>query len=327
MYNYFSLLLAMLVISLWSCQTPTKIDHSIAKWQKLTLSFEGPQTSESASPNPFTDYRMMVRFRLGERSVVIPGFYAADGNSAETSADSGNVWQVRFRPDEVGLWTYEVSFREAANIATSDDPEAGTAGYCDGQSGTIEVTAAPSGEEGRLLRTDARYLQYAESGRYFIKGGAGSPENFLGYADFDGTYKGRAPEEREGEATAKEELHRYEPHFQDWKEGDPSWHGDKGKTMIGMLNYLASKNNNTVYFLTLNIEGDGKDVWPYTGYDERSRFDCSKLAQWEMVFDHMDDLGLMLHIITQETENERLLDDGDTGPQRKLYYRELIARY
>ncbi|MEL6805480.1 MAG: DUF5060 domain-containing protein, partial [Bacteroidota bacterium] len=183
------------------------------------------------------------------------------------------------------------------------------------------------GEEGRLLRTEARYLQYAESGRYFIKGGAGSPENFLGYADFDGTYKGRAPEEREGEATAKEELHRYELHLQDWKEGDPSWHGDKGKTMIGALNYLASKNNNTVYFLTLNIEGDGKDVWPYTGYDERSRFDCSKLDQWEIIFDHMDELGLMLHIITQETENERLLDDGDTGPQRQLYYRELIARF
>jgi hypothetical protein len=35
----------------------------------------------------------------------------------------------------------------------------------------------------------------------------------------------------------------------------------------------------------------------------------------------------MLHIVTQETENELLLDGGDTGPQRQLYYRELIARF
>ncbi|MEL6650437.1 MAG: DUF5060 domain-containing protein, partial [Bacteroidota bacterium] len=132
----FRILLAMLSLGLWSCQSPAKIDHTIAKWQKLTLAFEGPQTKENASPNPFTDYRMLVTFRLGERSMTIPGFYAADGNAAETSADSGNVWQVRFRPDEVGLWTYEVSFREAADIATSDEAEAGKAGYCDGQTGS-----------------------------------------------------------------------------------------------------------------------------------------------------------------------------------------------
>ena len=60
---------------------------------------------------------------------------------------------------------------------------------------------------------------------------------------------------------------------------------------------------------------------------ERYRFDCSKLDQWEIVFSHMDKLGIMLHIVTQETENETLLDNGDTGIQRKLYYRELIARF
>ena len=34
-----------------------------------------------------------------------------------------------------------------------------------------------------------------------------------------------------------------------------------------------------------------------------------------------------MHIVTQETENEKMLDDGDTGPMRQLYYRELIARF
>jgi hypothetical protein len=38
-------------------------------------------------------------------------------------------------------------------------------------------------------------------------------------------------------------------------------------------------------------------------------------------------LGLMLHVVTQEQENDQLLDGGRLGPERKLYYRELIARF
>ena len=41
----------------------------------------------------------------------------------------------------------------------------------------------------------------------------------------------------------------------------------------------------------------------------------------------MDKLGLMQHIVLQETENELLLNNGDTGKERKLYLRELIARF
>jgi len=54
--------------------------------------------------------------------------------------------------------------------------------------------------------------------------------------------------------------------------------------------------------LTMNIIGDGKDVWPYTDYNERYRFDCSKLDQWEIVFEHMETLGIMAHYVLQETE-------------------------
>ncbi len=82
-----------------------------------------------------------------------------------------------------------------------------------------------------------------------------------------------------------------------------------------------------MYFLTLNILGDGEDVWPYTEREERYRFDCSKLDQWEIVFSHMDKLGIMMHIVLQETENENLLDGGYLDVQRKLYLRELIARF
>jgi hypothetical protein len=55
--------------------------------------------------------------------------------------------------------------------------------------------------------------------------------------------------------------------------------------------------------------------------------DVSRLDQWEIVFEHADHQGMFLHFKTQETENELLLDGGNMGPQRTLYYRELIARF
>lgn len=297
----------------------------IKAWEKHTLTFKGPETSESADENPFLSYRLNVTFKLDDRLLVIPGFYASDGNAAQSGSDRGNAWKVHFRPDQAGLWTYKVSFRKGENIATSDDPTAGTALSPDGTQGEIDVLPNPNAQ-GKLVVDGGRYLKYAGSGKSFIKGGADSPENFLAYEDFDGTVRATASESREGES-AVSKLHSYSPHIEDWRVGDPEWQNGKGKGMIGALNYLAGKGMNSVYFLTMNIEGDGKDVWPYTSHEERFRFDCSKLDQWEIVFDHMDRLGLMLHIVLQETENETLLDGGDTGPERKLYCRELIARF
>lgn len=333
--TYLTTFLCYYLTLLFSCQGPADTEGETTtyrKWHKMTLSFEGPQTSEQAEENPFLNYRMLVTFTHNDKNYTVPGFYAADGNAAESGADSGNIWQVHFAPDAEGEWNYEVSFRQGDSIAVSDDPQAGEAVAFDGSSGSFEV--APSDKNGRDLRAQGRlqyigerYLQFAESKKYYLKGGTDSPENLLGYEDFDGTYFGSDEEQREGEAAADKDLHRYEDHVQDWNEGDPTWQDGKGKGIIGAFNYLAEKGMNSSYFLTLNIGGDGKDVWPYTAYEERYRFDCSKLAQWEKVFSHADSLGIMLHIVTQETENELLLNGGDTGTQRKLYYRELIARF
>jgi hypothetical protein len=319
-----------LLVSLLACSGPAPV--SIRQWDKLTLHFDGPQTSESDSINPFLDYRLNVSFSLNGREFVVPGYYAADGHAAETGADGGKVWKVHFRPDEPGKWHYSVSFRTGAGIAVSDDPAVGKPVYFDGASGTLLVLPGqwPEGDtrgSGKLAYVGDRYLRFQGSGAWFLKAGADSPENLLAYADFDGTYRYDEGSERSGEARVEETVHRYEPHIRDWRTGDPTWMDGKGKGLIGALNYLAGKGMNSVYFLTMNIGGDGKDVWPYTHHEERFRFDCSKLDQWEIVFDHMDRLGLMLHVVTQETENEKLLDNGDTGLQRMLYYRELIARF
>jgi hypothetical protein len=310
------------------------ISGEFRQWHPITLTVDGPATNELDDPNPFTDYRLDVTFVGPSHATTIPGYYAADGNAGESGAEVGNKWRVHFMPDEVGVWRYEIAFWNGENIAVSDEPEAGTPAGLHGVRGSFNV--APTDKDGRDFRSKGalcyvgeRYLQFAGTRDWFLKGGTDSPENFLAYADFDGTRDRAEGGNRvnDDEPVAQGFLHTYEPHVQDWQPGDPSWQGGKGKGMIGALNYLAGKGMNSVYFITMNVTGDGDDVWPWADPERRDRFDCSKLDQWNIVFSHMTELGLMMHVLTQETENDQLLDGGELGPERKLYYRELIARF
>ena len=310
-----------------------EIDGELRQWHRVTLTFDGPQTNEDAKENPFLDFRMSVTFthEKSRKQYVVPGFFAADGDAAETSAAAGNKWRVHFTPDETGMWNYVASFRTGKKVALSADADAGRALAFDGNRGEFEIQQTnKQGHDhrgrGMLRYVGEHYLQFAGDKSWFLKEGADSPENFLAYADFDGTYSAKKKNARHGEALAKG-LHVYGPHVKDWREGDPTWKEGKGKGIVGALNYLTSQGVNSVYFLTMNITGDGDDVWPYVDRDQRVRFDCSKLDQWEIVFSHMDQLGIQLHVITQETENDQLLDGGKLGDDRKLYYRELIARF
>ena len=176
-----------------------------------------------------------------------------------------------------------------------------------------------------------RYLQFAGSKQYFLKAGADAPETLLAYADFDNTIarKGR-----------KAPLKTWRPHRRDWRVGDPTWKGGKGKGLIGAINYLSGKGCNAFSFLTYNAGGDGDNVWPFIHRDDKMHYDCSKLDQWGIVFDHGTNKGMYLHFKMQETENDdhtraknspkrvpESLDGGNLGPQRKLYCRELVARF
>ncbi|MGJ8680033.1 DUF5060 domain-containing protein, partial [Paraglaciecola sp.] len=318
-----------------ACDTVKKEQVEHQQWHTMTLSFNAPsfnaqQISESAEVNPFTDARLLVRFTHQDKSYLIRGFYAADGNAANTSADSGAVWQVRFTPDLLGDWKYDAFFHTGENIAISQSLEEGTATQLENSTGAFSVT--PSDKNGRDFRAKGqlvrkgKYLGFASEEKVWLKTGANSPENFLAYEEFDGTYRG-ALEHQHEDAPQADVLHKYQPHAHDWQEGDTTWGQGKGKNIVGATNYLASTGMNAVYFLTMNIGGDGKDVWPYTDYDERERFDVSKLEQWNVLFEHMQQKGLALHVITQETENETMLDGGDVGFHRQLYYQELIARF
>ena len=152
-----------------------------------------------------------------------------------------------------------------------------------------------------------------------MKQGADAPENLFAYEDFDGDFKSDGQKDNL--------IKNYKPHLGDWKSGDPTWQEGKGKGLIGAVNYLASEGMNSISFLTMNINGDDKNVFPYTNYKERKRIDVSRMDQWEVVMDHADRMGMHLHFKTQEAENDKLLDGGKLGVERKLYYRELIARF
>jgi len=308
------------------------ISGELKQWHKVTLTLDGPFAHEKDNkPNPFTDYRFDVTFthESGAPKYVVPGYFAADGNAGETSAESGTKWRAHLSPDKPGIWYYVASFSRSPDAAGKGEKAIGN------------FVVAASDKTGRDLRGKGRleyvgkhHLQFAGSKEWFVKAGADAPETFLGYADFDGTVAMNPN---------KVPLKTWEAHVRDWTTGDPTWKDGKGKGMIGAVNYLSGKGCNVFSFLPYNAGGDGDNVWPFVERDDKFNYDCSKLDQWGIVFDHATAKGMYLHFKLQETENDdnvrgghkdrktgrvqTSLDGGDLGPERKLYCREIIARF
>lgn len=326
-------------------QADVEIRGEQKKWHKTTLVFDGPPSTEMAEDNPFLNYRLDVTFTHQNQTYVVPGFYAADGNAAETSRDAGNKWMVRFTPDQTGEWTYQVSFKKGENIAVANDlTQATSAEYMDGVEGSFVITDSDktgidNRAKGRLKYIGEPYLQYEETKKYFIKVGVDAPENFLAFEDIDNT------------SNIFDLRKNWAPHQQDFKADaqDLVWQGDKGKNIFGAIDYLASEGLNVFSFLTFNVDGDDRNVFPYllkvpmAEYEtyannkknkeawvskfHTTRFDVSKLEQWERIFEYGDRKGMFLHFKTHETETDHLMDKGAFGLEGKLYYRELIARF
>ncbi|MFK7768559.1 MAG: DUF5060 domain-containing protein [Mariniblastus sp.] len=307
------------------------------QWHNIMLTLDGPYAHENDnSPNPFLDYRMEVVFTHTDGTTYkIPGYFAADGNASESSAAAGTKWRAHFAPDRTGSWNYSASVVRGDKVAINSDT---ISTEFVRQSGTIEVSESDKKgrdlrNEGRLQYVGSHYLQHAGSKRFFLKAGADAPETLLGYADFDNTImrKKNVP------------LKTFAAHMKDWSEGDPSWKDGKGKGLIGAVNYLSGKGCNAFSFLTYNAGGDGDNVWPFVQREDKLHYDCSKLDQWGIVFEHGTRKGMYLHFKLQETENDdhnarngnkedksfvpTSLDGGNLGVQRKLYLREMIARF
>lgn len=328
-------------------QQPRQVDGNgsveltgeLKQWHKLTLTLDGPFAHElDNTPNPFTDYDLSVTFThsSGKSSLTVPGYFAADGNASETSARSGTKWRVHFSPEAAGDWTYSISFLTAKMILMGETDAVGRIQPLHGTKGSFTIASTDKSAPdfracGRLAYVGKHHLRFLGDQSYFLKAGADAPETLLAYSDFDDT------------AALKENvpLKTWQPHVRDWEPGDPAWKNGKGKGLIGALNYLSGKGMNTFSFLTYNVDGDGSNVWPFTSPRDKLHFDCSKLDQWGIVFDHATAKGLHLHFKLQENEiddNRRgqqgggpavpaSLDGGKLGPERRLYCRELTARF
>jgi len=126
-------------------------------------------------------------------------------------------------------------------------------------------------------------------GPYWLKAGCDDPENFLG------TYL----------------------HYNTL---------DKRKAAV---DYLAQHGVNSLYIMTHNIDGDGKDVWPWLGNTAREakanavsnvRFDVTRLEEWRAVFEYMQAQGVVTYLVLED-------DHAWPGYDHVRYYREMIARF
>ena len=288
------------------------------QWHRVTLALSGPGALETSIPNPFLDLRFQVRFTGPSGQIFdVPGYFAGDGEGG----GSGTVWHAHLAPDEVGAWTYQTSFREGSEVAVDTTGTAGSPVLAyDGLTGGFDVVASTKSgldfrapDRGLIRHRGGHYLSEAD-GDPWVKGGPDIPENFLGYVGFDNTPNAG---------------HTFAAHTVDWRVGDPDWNSGAGRAIIGALNYIADRGANVFYFLPMNVSGDGNDTFPTLSESDKTRYDLSKLAQWQLVFSHAQSRGIFLHFVLAETEpgNENYHDDGELGPERKLFYRMLTALF
>ncbi|MGL1889520.1 MAG: DUF5060 domain-containing protein [Reichenbachiella sp.] len=322
------------------------VSGDLMRWHNVKMEFAGPQVSETSTPNPFMDYKLDVMFTHEDGKIYkVPGYYAASNQAHESSSSAGNTWIVNFVPDRTGTWTWTSTFLEGKDVAVGGAGK--SSAYIDGEKGSFQVNESNKREKdfrspdlGKLKYVNEHYLRHAgtggdlPNGNWFLKAGADAPENMLDYEGFDQTpnHSGR---------TKTWELHRQDFEnnlLYDWKEG-------AGANILGVVDYLSAQGMNVFSFLVFNLGGDDDNVFPHllkvtkeeyallndtTMWTEgvhHDRLDCSKLAQWEQLFSYADLNGMYLHFKLGEEENECKLDGGDLGRERKLFYRELIARF
>ncbi|TGV04557.1 DUF5060 domain-containing protein [Flavivirga rizhaonensis] len=293
------------------------------KWHKIAVSLTLP-SNISESNTSFKNNRMDVVFTdPSGNNIRVPGFFAADGNAANTNAVSGKVFKAYLRPYETGQWTYRVLYYTGTDVALKNVNQlpspthnlTGAVGNVTGTNATLPDLRAKGRLEYQKTGTNnqRRYLRWAETGDYFLKFGPDSPENLLNYNDFDHDVS------KNGCGNCTE--HSFNPHASDWQSGNPTWDGQKGKNLIGAVNYLKNQQMNSMSMSLFG--GDDLNVFPWTEPNNKFKYDVSKLEQWEIVFDHAEKNGLVLHFKLAEAENWDKL----TLDQIKVYYREMVARF
>ena len=273
------------------------IHGELRKWHKVTFGFQGILTSQrNIVENPFTDLRLDVSFAhpASGTTYVLPGFYACDGNAANTGATSGNVWVVHFRPDHVGTWEYTARYVLGPNIAVGDANAGTSASFIDEANGSFEIQESDKPipdlrARGRLSAVGEHQLRFKD-GDYFLKSEVDIGDSTKAWEALQGEYN----------------------------EEDPTWMGGNGKGIIGVINYLSDRGINSISVdATTFIRDEHQDFL--------DRFDCRKTAEWDIVFAHAESQGLALQLKPSIAETSQLSGAEDSDVHARLYYREIIA--
>ena len=157
-----------------------QVQGELKKWHKVTLAIQGPMSEENHLDNPFTNYRLDVTFvhTLTGTTYKIPGYYAADGDAANTGAKAGNIWHVHFAPDHTGEWTYAIDFQGGVTFMAIQVQTQGTPVTPAHQTtGTFNIentdkTGRDHRGKGRLRYVGKQHMQFQETGEYFLKAGS-----------------------------------------------------------------------------------------------------------------------------------------------------------
>ena len=121
------------------------LSGELRQWHKVTLTLDGPQADELGdAPNPFMDYRMTVTFahESGTPTYRVPGYFAGDGDAANSSASSGRKWRAHLAPDKTGRWTYRIAFVSGKAVAVTANAEGQGVGPFNGRTGTFHIAAS-----------------------------------------------------------------------------------------------------------------------------------------------------------------------------------------
>lgn len=306
-------------------------------YDPVTLDMEGPELDQATGPNPFADYRFDVTFSRSGREYTVPGYFTACADAADRGCTSGTLWRAHFVPMEAGEWSYRVSFRTGPDVAANDAAGKAVVGI-DGATGSFKVSPMPRNDvraRGLLQYRGQQYYRWSGTDRPFFKFGVDSPENMLAYSDFDRTPNARGM------------RHDWQPHVRDYDARAKSftWGDGRGKGLLGRFAYLRGAGVNSVSMLLFNVGGDDQNVIPqvmrvsadsyaklspadqWAKGVEHDRYDVVKLAQWQRALSYADELGLQVHFKMQEVENSLFMDGGKLGRQRKIYIREMVARF
>ena len=101
---------------------------------------------------------MTVTFKHSDgTTVVVPGYFAADGDAANSSAESGTVWRAHLAPDRTGQWSYRVAFTQGQLAALDDDAAAKVRAERVGKRAKRATVVVPPSELGILAEAVVKF--------------------------------------------------------------------------------------------------------------------------------------------------------------------------